>query len=48
MGLTELTVGAGDLVAAEALALSTSRALMSAPRQRTTRREFIVPYFGRL
>ena len=47
IGLTEETVGAGGFVAARALALGTSRALMSAPRQRTTRREFIVPYFGR-
>src|SRR3954470_7049203 len=47
IGLTELTVGAGGLVAARALAQVTSRALMSAPRQRTTRREFIATYFGR-
>jgi hypothetical protein len=46
-GLIELTVGACGFVAARALALSTSRALMSAPRQRTRRREFIATYFGR-
>jgi hypothetical protein len=51
IGLTEVTVGAvgtGFFLAADAPGLSTSRALRSAPRQRTTRREFIVPYFGRL
>src|SRR3954468_15991224 len=49
IGLTPVTVGTvtGFFLAARALALSTSRALRSAPRQRTTRREFIGPYFGR-
>jgi hypothetical protein len=46
IGLIDLIVGAA-LVAAEALAVEASRALESAPRQRTTRREFIDPVFGR-
>src|SRR3954469_22122983 len=45
IGLIDLTTGA--LEAAEAPAVEASRALMSAPRQRTTRREFIDPVFGR-
>src|SRR4051794_28199937 len=45
IGLIDLITG--SLVAAEAGALATSRALESAPRQRTTRREFIDPVFGR-
>src|SRR4051812_26116283 len=45
IGLIDLITGA--VVAAEAGALATSRALESAPRQRTTRREFIDPVFGR-
>src|SRR3954451_7567395 len=46
IGLIDLITGSG-VVAAEAGALATSRALESAPRQRTTRREFIDPVFGR-
>src|SRR3954453_10512846 len=46
IGLIDLMTGSG-IFAAEAGALATSRALESAPRQRTTRREFIDPVFGR-
>src|SRR5947209_19988708 len=45
IGLIDLMTGSE--VAAEAGAVATSRALESAPRQRTTRREFIDPLFGR-
>src|SRR5439155_20027355 len=45
IGLIDLTTGVG--VAAEAEAVERIRALESAPRQRTTRREFIDPVFGR-